>query len=66
MCISTAAIVGIGTAITNASKIVPKINFLIFLPPPSLKNDPLLHRTPKTCAIRFSHIAIFSNLSTFR
>jgi hypothetical protein len=32
-CISTPAIVGIGTTITNAKSIVPKSNFFIFLPP---------------------------------
>jgi hypothetical protein len=33
MCISTAAIVGIGTTITNAKSIVPKSIFFILLPP---------------------------------
>jgi hypothetical protein len=31
--ISTAAIVGIGTTITNAKSTVPKSNFFILLPP---------------------------------
>jgi hypothetical protein len=33
MCISTAAIVGIGMIITNAKSVVPKSNFFILLPP---------------------------------
>jgi hypothetical protein len=33
MCISTAAIVGIGTTITNAKSIVLKSNFFILSPP---------------------------------
>jgi len=33
MCISTAAIAGIGTTISNAKSIVPKSNFFILLPP---------------------------------
>jgi hypothetical protein len=33
MRISTAAIVGIGTTITNAKSIAPKSNFFILLPP---------------------------------
>jgi hypothetical protein len=33
MCISTAAIVGVGTTIINANSIVPKSNFFILLPP---------------------------------
>jgi hypothetical protein len=36
MRISTCAIVGIGTTITNAKKIVPKSNFFILLPPLSI------------------------------
>jgi hypothetical protein len=37
MCISTAAIVGIGTTITDANSIVPKSNFFILLPPVLIK-----------------------------
>jgi hypothetical protein len=37
MCISTAAIVGIGTTITNAKSIVPKSNCFILLPPILIK-----------------------------
>ena len=33
ICISIAAIVGIGMGITNANSIVPKSNFFILLPP---------------------------------
>jgi hypothetical protein len=40
MCISIAAIVGIGTVITNTKKIVPKSNFLILLPPTLIKKWP--------------------------
>jgi hypothetical protein len=38
MCISTPAIVGIGTTITNAKSIVPKSNFFILLPPLSFSD----------------------------
>jgi hypothetical protein len=41
MCISTAAIVGIGTTISNAKKNVPRSNFFILLPPSSIKKWPL-------------------------
>jgi hypothetical protein len=37
MCISTAAIAGIGMTITNAKSIVPKSSFLILLPPILIK-----------------------------
>jgi hypothetical protein len=37
MCISIAAIVGIGTTIANANRIVPKSNFFILLPPVLIK-----------------------------
>jgi len=40
MCISTAAIVGIGTAITNAKSIVPKSSLFILLPPILIKEWP--------------------------
>jgi hypothetical protein len=40
MCISTAAIVGIGTTITNAKSIVPKSNFFILLSPILIKKWP--------------------------
>jgi hypothetical protein len=33
MCISTAAIVGIGTTITSAKSVVPKSSLFILLPP---------------------------------
>jgi hypothetical protein len=36
MCISIAAIVGMGSAMTNAKKIVPQSNFFILLPPLSI------------------------------
>jgi hypothetical protein len=65
MCISTAAIVGKGATITNARKIVPKSTFRIFYLLVQLKNDPLPHTFPKTYAIRFGHLAIFINLSTY-
>jgi len=38
MCISTSAIVGIGTTITNAKSIVPKRYFFILLPPLSFSD----------------------------
>jgi hypothetical protein len=37
MCISIAAIVGIGTTMTNANNMVPKSNFFILLPPILIK-----------------------------
>ena len=40
MCISIAAIVGIGIAITNAKSIVPKNNFFILLSPILIKKWP--------------------------
>jgi hypothetical protein len=40
MCISTAAIVGIGTTITNAKSVVPKSIFFILLPPLLIKKWP--------------------------
>ncbi len=40
MRISTPAIVGIGTAITNAKSIDPKSNLLILLPPILIKKRP--------------------------
>jgi len=41
--ISTPAIVGIGTTITNAKSIVPKSNFFILLPPILIKKGHLSH-----------------------
>jgi hypothetical protein len=40
MCISIAAIVGIGTTITNAKSIVPKSSLFILLPPILIKKWP--------------------------
>jgi hypothetical protein len=56
MCMSTAAIVGIGTTITNAKSIVPKSNFFIVLPPTHFQ---------ELYTIWLSHFAIFMILLTY-
>jgi hypothetical protein len=65
MCISTAATVGRGMTITNTRKIVPKSNLLIFLPPSLSQKRPFAETICKTRAIRFGHLAMFLNLSTY-
>jgi hypothetical protein len=54
MCISTAAVVGIGMTITNAKSIVPKRNFFILLPPN------LIIKWPSVCAFKILHHLVWS------